>query len=179
MRLIDNKRAWRSIKALAFSIAIGPVCPAFAGVYYQWTDDAGVVHLTDNPSKISPRDRERVREITVPDAPPSTEAQPSAAPQPPRPPSAPTEDVDFEGHDQQWWRQHLQDWRGRKATAEQHLAEARNRYNRLYFNHQPLGDIRQEIERYEEDIREADRMLNDVIPDEARKAGAPPGWLRE
>ncbi len=179
MRRIDSQLARRSIRALVFSIAIGPVFPVVAAVYYEWTDDAGVVHLTDNLAELPLRYRDRVRELPVPDQPPSRDDQPSAVPQPPSPPSAPTADVDFRGHDRQWWRQYLQDWRGRKATAEQSLAEARDRYNRLYSSHQSLGDVRREIEQYETDLREADRMLNDVIPDEARKAGAPPGWLRE
>ncbi len=36
----------------------------------------------------------------------------------------------------------------------------------------------QEIEKYKQEIREAQEMLETVLPDEARKAGAPPGWLR-
>ncbi|MEW6682662.1 MAG: DUF4124 domain-containing protein [Nitrospirota bacterium] len=170
---------FRSISAVVFSIAIGPAVPAFAVVFYEWTDDAGVIHLTDDVSKVPSRYRERVQEVTVPDGPPSGEEQASTAPQPPRQLSAPTEDVDFEGHDRQWWRQRLQEWRGRKATAEQNLAKARDRYNRLYFNHSSVADVRREIERYEAEILEATRMLDEVLPEGARKAGAPPGWLRE
>lgn len=40
------------------------------------------------------------------------------------------------------------------------------------------GAARVEMDRAKADMDEADRMLNDVIPEEARKAGAPPGWLR-
>ncbi len=29
------------------------------------------------------------------------------------------------------------------------------------------------------EIEQAKHMLNEVIPEEARKAGVPPGWLRE
>lgn len=179
MRLLDGQHALRSIRALVFSIAIGPVFPAFAVVYYEWTDDAGVVHLTDDPAKIPARYREHVREVALPDTQGSREDQTSSTPQPPSPSLAPTEDADFQGHNRQWWQQRLQDWRGRKANSEQNLAEVRDRFNRLYFNNAFLGDVRQEIERYEKEIREADRMLNDIIPEEARKAGAPPGWLRE
>lgn len=179
MRLINGRHLLRSIGMLVFSMAIGPAVLAFAVVYYEWTDDAGVIHLTDDVSKIPSKYRGRVQEVTVPDTQPSPENQPSDTPQPSSPSSTRTEDVDLKGHNKQWWQQRLQEWRGRKATAEQNLAKARDRYNRLYSSHEPLGDVRQEIEQYETDIRGADRMIDDVIPDEARKAGAPPGWLRD
>lgn len=55
MRLTDGQHALRPIHVLVFSIAIGPVFPAFAVGYYEWTDDAGVIHLTDDPAKIPAR----------------------------------------------------------------------------------------------------------------------------
>lgn len=165
-------------KVLGLVIALASAPCAVAGVFYQWTDEDGGVHLTDDLSKIPKNYRDAVREIPVPDEVIKPEAAPSRPPDSAAP-SQSSEDLDFQGHNRQWWRQRLQEWRGRKASAEQSLAEARDRFNLRYFNHQPLGDVRQEIEQYETDIREADRMLNDVIPEEARTAGAPPGWLRE
>jgi hypothetical protein len=35
-----------------------------------------------------------------------------------------------------------------------------------------------EVSMYEEQIKEAENMLTDGLPDEARRAQAPPGWLR-
>ena len=42
-----------------------------------------------------------------------------------------------------------------------------------------LGRTIAEIGQAERDIAEATRLIEDVIPDEARKAGVPPGWLRD
>ena len=166
---------WR-VLGLVITLASAPW--AVASVFYQWIDEDGGVHLTDDLSKIPKNYRDEAREIPMSDEITKPEAAPSR-PSDSAAPSPSSEDVDFQGHNRQWWQQRLQDWRGRKASAEQRLAEARDRYNRLYSDHQPLRAVRQEIEQYETDIREADRMLTDVIPDEARKAGVPPGWVRE
>lgn len=40
------------------------------------------------------------------------------------------------------------------------------------------GSARVAMDRAKAEIEEADRMLNEELPDEARKAGAPPGWVR-
>lgn len=46
-------------------------------------------------------------------------------------------------------------------------------------NYQDLrGSARVEMDRAKAEMDEIDHTLNVVIPDEARKAGAPPGWLR-
>jgi uncharacterized protein DUF4124 len=63
------------------------VSPALAEIY-RWTDNAGKVHLTDNPDTIPPAYRARARtsgsDTPATDATPSVEAQPS----PPQPPPA-------------------------------------------------------------------------------------------
>jgi len=60
------------------------VSPALAEVY-RWTDDAGKIHLTDNPDTIPPAYRARAR--TSGSGTPATEGQPSvdAPPSPPLP----------------------------------------------------------------------------------------------
>src|SRR5262244_218769 len=69
------------------------VSPALAEIY-RWTDDAGTVHLTDDPSTIPPayRARARASESGTPaaDETPTVDAQPSPPPPLPaeRPPAA-------------------------------------------------------------------------------------------
>jgi hypothetical protein len=41
------------------------------------------------------------------------------------------------------------------------------------------AELEEEMKEVQKDIDEALNMINVVIPDEARKAGVPPGWLRE
>jgi len=40
------------------------------------------------------------------------------------------------------------------------------------------GSARVRMDQAQADINEANRQMNDVLPEEARKAGAPPGWVR-
>ena len=43
---------------------------------------------------------------------------------------------------------------------------------------QKKGELRKKLEKLEKELDEALKELNEKIPDEARKAGIPPGWLR-
>jgi hypothetical protein len=165
---------------------LGSGSSLWAKDFYQWQDDQGVVHLTDDLQNVPERYRDRVREITLPDE----KSGPSEAP--PAPPTTegqqgfqPPEETDSEGHNREWWRNRIEGWRETKAEAEQQLADARERLNTIPLTlaevtrAQKRREIQLEIETYEKQIQEADRMLKEVLPEEARKAGAPPGWLRE
>jgi hypothetical protein len=139
---------------------------AVAGVFDQWIDGDGVVRLTDNPAKIPRTDPLRVL---------AADGQALSS----------SEDLDLAGHNRAWWKQRVQEWRNRKANAEGKLADARDRLRRERFLDANVGtylrqqEILAEISAYEEQIREAERMIEEELPEEARKAGAPPGWLRE
>jgi len=67
------------------------VSPALAQLY-RWTDDAGKIHITDNPATIPPAYRDRARSSTseAPASDANTEA-PSVAPSPPQRPPTPSQ----------------------------------------------------------------------------------------
>ena len=183
--------------ALVLVFALAPC--SLAGAVYQWTDADGGIHFTDDPSKIPKKFRDTVQQLSPPDAPsepkgpPSVETEPEPRPaKPPEPASepepsqvTPSEAVDARGHDREWWRQRVQEWLTKKADAQAKLADAQERLGRERFlnattgNMQRIQEISAEVSTYEEQIREAENMLTDGLPDEARKAQAPPGWLRE
>lgn len=182
---------------LAIVFALAPC--ALAGAVYQWTDADGAIHFTDDPGKIPKKFRDTVKEIRPPDEPSEPEGTPSSEPEAqsrtqkqPEPASepepsqvAPSEPVDSRGHNQEWWRQRVQEWQDKKADAQAKLADAQERLGQERFlnattgNMKRIQEISAEVEMYEQQIREAENMLTEVLPDEARKAQAPPGWLRE
>ncbi len=128
---------------------------------------------------------------------------------------------DDEGHTEQWWQARVQNWKEKKAKAEEDFADAEEQWSKAdgdlanltrmvpapltpeqqkqkqddpeHFV-QPMttvgseydiirvqdlrGSARVAMDRAKAEIEEADRMLNEELPDEARKAGAPPGWVR-
>ena len=182
---LPSRSLWRALGlVIALVLAVEPC--AVAGVFYKWIDRDGVVQLTDDLAKI-PRDRRGgAQEILVPNEPNRDEAQtPSPSPESESEKSKPSGDLDLRGHDRQWWQSRMQEWRNRKADAEGSLVDARDRLRRERFLDSNVGtyqrqqEILAEISTYEKQIREADRMLTDDLPEEARKAGAPPGWLRD
>jgi hypothetical protein len=180
--------------ALALVLAFAPGAGA-AGIY-QWTDSNGAIHFTDDPGKIPKKYHDTVQEVVRPpdeesesDGASSPEARPATKPRPePAPDSdraSPPEAVDAHGHNRDWWQQRVQEWQDKKTEAQAKLADAQERLGRERFLNQTTGnakriqDISAEVSTYDAEILEAENMLTDGLPDEARKAQAPPGWLRE
>lgn len=189
--------------ALVVMVAVSGGAIAAGGVY-QWTDEKGVVHFTDDPGKIPKKFHHSVQELRPPDkeeekAPkgiPSeeegieSESRPASPPKAEsesnrRPQALPSDPVDFHGHNQEWWRQRVQEWQQKKTDAQARLVDAQERLGQERFlnattgNMKRIQDISAEVSKYEEEVREAERMLTDGLPDEARRAQAPPGWLRD
>lgn len=166
-----------------FVLVVAPC--VVAGVFYRWTDAEGIVHLVDDPAKIPGNYRNAFEEIRVPDEPSRPAGStPSPAPETGTPRAAPS-GSDSPRRDRGWWRQRVEEWRGKKTGAEEKLADAQARLRRERFLDANVGTYRRqreiaaEIATYEAQLREADRMLQEGLPEEARKAGVPPGWLRE
>jgi hypothetical protein len=193
--IIDRSLARLVPKGLGPALAILLALASGAGAagIYQWTDSKGVVHFTDDPGKVPKKYHDTVLEVQPPDeesepnGTPSPEGRPTSKPVPA--PDAdeysPSEAVDAYGHNRDWWRQRVQEWRDKKAEAQAKLADAQERLGRERFLNQTAGnmkriqDISAEVSMFEEQVREAEHMLAEELPDEARKAQAPPGWLRE
>jgi hypothetical protein len=144
-------------------------------------------------------------EAAAPSAPATTTPPPSRTPPSRTPPSSPrdearppSEPVDNNGHTEAWWKKKVVDWTKKKEDAEQRYQKAQedwNKYNGLLstlpatpggglsqydlIRFQDLrGASRIDMDKAEADLNEANSALNSALPEEARKANAPPGWLR-
>ena len=151
---------------------------ARAGEIFRWLDEDGIPHFTDNVSKIPPAYRDRAEVQTLPDLPVTEPIAPSDS-------FEPSAETDLEGHDQQWWREQVQTWQSRKKASQLKLADAEKKLGRLQFeNDAPSyriaekNQLLEEIEKYRREVQQAQEMLETSLPDAARKAGVPPGWLR-
>ncbi len=157
---------------------------------YEWTDDRGNVHVTDDfgdvPEKYRDKVRKRVEMAPKPGPGQGREVQEETVP----PLSQESEQGSDEASKKAEWQQRLRDWKGRLAEAEKRYADLEQERNELLRRwgtpaYAPPGDrikaqqIEQEMEQVKKEIDEARNMIDVVIPDEARKAGIPPGWLRE
>jgi len=132
----------------------------------------------------------------------STTRQGEPVPSRPAPPphAEPPVPADDNGHTQLWWKDRVTEWKKKLAEAQERYAKAQddwNKYNGLVSTvpagttanpsvsdfqatqYQDLrGAARVAMDQAQADMDEARRMLEEVLPDEARKAGAPPGWAR-
>ncbi len=158
------------------------------GVLYQWTDGKGVVHITDDLNKIPQKYRSNARRLeTAPGTAetPSTSGGPAISP-------APGESADEERE-----ANLKEEWQLRMKRAKEGLADAERRYRALEEKRNNLLgswggpasghlEVREEADRIDQEMKQVQKEINaakneveNVIPDDARKAGVPPGWLRE
>ena len=154
---------------------------------YQWTDEKGVVYITDDLDKVPKVYRDKALKLTQPK----------------------TEDVDQKQQGQQKsgyssgsgseasdasgkavWQQRMRSARQRLEAAEKRYHELDQRRNELLQSwggpasgrldtRTDADSVEQEMKGVQTEIDAARNDLDVVIPEEARKAGIPPGWLRE
>lgn len=155
--------------------------------FYQWTDDRGVVHITDELGKVPQKYRGQATQLEVPKQEKAAEGR-----QGQQPPSVPAYSDALQQDEAK--KAH---WQQRMKYARQQLADAEQRYRQLEQQHKealesagsPATGRRQgrvDAERIEREMVRAQQEIDDArnrievgLPDEARKAGVPPGWLRE
>jgi len=130
----------------------------------------------------------------------STTRQSQPAPTPPPSRAEPSVPSDNNGHTQLWWKAQVSEWKKKLEDAQARYEKAQNdwnKYNGLVSTvpagttanpsisdfqttqYQDLrGAARVAMDQAQADIDEAQMMLEVGLPDDARKAGAPPGWAR-
>jgi hypothetical protein len=154
---------------------------------YEWTDGKGIVHLTDSLDKVPKPYRPHARRLETA---PGEEAAPNQPQQ--QGASSPAGNAEDQRETQQkaFWQQRVNAAKQRLAAAQQHYRELEQRQTTLLGQWGTPAyappEARIEAERIAQEMqsvqKEIDDARNDVevaIPEEARKAGVPPGWLRE
>jgi len=163
---------------------------------YQWTDRNGVVHITDDHSKIPAKYYSSAIKIERPVKTENKGAQPAPA-------TAPEKVVEPNQSDQAAAEEKAREtaWRERMRDAKKRLVALEKAYHDLEkerdeakqnwggpttgrFMAEAAAEqrVRELEEKMVELKKDLDEVRNDVevaIPDEARRAGVPPGWLRE
>lgn len=155
---------------------------------YQWIDDKGIVHITDGLGKVPKKYRNRATRL---EAGTRSEADDAAQPQ---------ERVSPRDWQEQQYAEDDKkaEWQHRMKVARQRLADAEARYRSLeqkkkalletwggnpalgqLKDQTALDEVEQELVQAKQEIDSAKYVLEVELPDEARKAEVPPGWLRE
>jgi hypothetical protein len=153
---------------------------------YEWMDDSGAVHISDNLGDVPEQYRRQVRKRLEQPVKQETDRQEQVAPQPE---PQPEEEADQEARKEEWQLK-IRDWKERLANAEKRYKALEEERSTIIMTGGAMtyappayrvraAELEEEMSQAQKDIEEARNMINVVIPDEARKAGIPPGWLRE
>jgi hypothetical protein len=154
---------------------------------YEWTDSNGTVHLTDGFGKVPEQYRSKARKIEPQKGPGiSPERQLKGDTDAMSESDAGEADADAKAE----WQQRIRDWKSRLANAEKRYQDLGRERNELFGawgspalapieNRVKAEQIDQQMKQVQGEIDAARDMIENVIPEEARKAGVPPGWLRE
>jgi len=161
--------------------------------FYEWTTPDGVVGLTDDPGRIPDKYRKTARpfdssgDSSYSTQPATNAGQPHPSPSDSdsSPAASTTNAVDQNGHDRAWWQARVQQLKSERADLAGQQEQAQKKFNEIqYFGRQTYGELheqqllREQIDNMTEQIKQIDQQLTIDLPNEARQAGAPVGWVR-
>jgi uncharacterized protein YukE len=154
---------------------------------YQWTDKKGIAHITDDLDKVPKAYREKATKLKQPEK--EDDDQGQEAQQPSVYPSGAQSEV-ADAASKAVWQQRMKDARQRLASAErryQELEKQRDELLRIWggpasgrlADRTEVDKVEQQMKDVQKEMDDARNDINVVIPEDARKAEIPPGWLRE
>lgn len=163
--------------------------PRVYAAFYQWTDDNGVIHLTDSRKKIPKKYQKKAKELNPPgnSAPAAvTEPAASAPKAPEEPPPAAAAPPTPGWHPERWWCERFASLRSELKTLQEglpmkqvRLAELR-RERRIFFrarDREAVNEVEAAISADEVRIAELTREL-ETLELEAARSGVPAEWRR-
>lgn len=170
-------------KTCIFLLVVSLFTPAsLFAAFYQWTDAAGVLHMTDNPDNIPREFKGKATRVEM--------EEPAARPVPPpaavAPPQASQELSQPGGHGENWWRDRfamlrseLETLRTSRRQMEEELVQLRRK--RTIF--QGARD-REAVNAKRAEVAEVDKRISEVMNKidalelAAARAGVPAEWRR-
>jgi hypothetical protein len=170
---------------------------------YQWVDEKGTVHFTDDIGKIPEKYQDQVKEKKIPKEPapsPSPAPAPSRSPSPSiRPPQGKAspepsvEKKDILGRGEEWWRDQASEWKQRLIKAQKDYAAAQAalkakdkeledaKFKPKSFQRKLQDEskvLEQKVNEQKNQVDEAKNMLEKVLPKQAEEYQADPSWVR-
>jgi len=160
---------------------------ASTSILYQWTDDKGNVHVTDNLGNVPERYRSKARKLEKATG---NEGYSEQKMQEVSGSSASQVQEGMDDEKKTEWQQRMKEARQRLADAEKRYRELDQKRNELLGawggvasgrldDRMQAQQLEQEMQQVQQEIEKAQNEVQNVIPEQARKAGVPPGWLRE
>jgi chromosome segregation ATPase len=155
---------------------------------YQWVDEKGTAHYTDDPALIPERYQDQVQRRTIP-----KELVTSPPAQVPSEPQSDIERKDLLGRDEDWWRDKAMGWKQKLTQAQKNYEAAQEAlkakdkelelsiYKPDSFKRRLQAEIKALEEKVNEQKRQVDEakdMLEKVLPKQAEEYRADPSWVR-
>ena len=157
--------------------------PTAHAAYYQWLDEAGVTHFTDDHDKIPAKYRKKAHQLKLQEEPSRAEGEGEAAPAtPPGEPQGPT----FGGHGEQWWRGRFAALRNELKAIEERRPEKQAKLSELRRmrviyergkDREALNLLETEISADESRADELRKQIG-ALDQEASRSGVPFEWRR-
>ena len=172
---------------------------AFGQEVYKWVDEKGTAHFTDDLGLVPEKYRDQIltekrpKKPTPPpplspppfEPPKSTEAGKEAGPTPVQ--------KDILGRGEEWWRAKAIEWNEKYKTArrnyEMAYSEWKSKENELEASKFKPDSVKRKLKAeikvleektkdWEKQMEEANKMLENVLPKQARDYQADPKWLK-
>ncbi len=154
---------------------------------YKWVDDKGVVHFTDDITKIPDKYRPKADKIGMPEE--KSEIKIESDPSPKRKEDAYKDQL---GRGEEYWKGRVEEWKKKLRAAQEKMDQARIKYNELTekFNdsrssaernqlRRERDQVKQEMDQQKSQIEEAKMALEKKIPEEAELYKAKPEWIKQ
>jgi len=173
--------------AVVMFIILAPfvLTPAGEATTYEWTDDAGVVHFTDDKGNIPQKYLKKVKELnTGSDENVQSPAAPAPQSTPPEASSPARGAMLYGGYGERYWRSKFASLRGEIKTLEDSLPAMKDDLNKLSRKRVVYGrasdrvareKAAQEIVKIEDRIKVLQEELK-TLDSEASQADVPPEW---
>ena len=155
---------------------------------YQWVDEKGTVHFTDDPGQIPERYQDQVIKKKTPLEP----VAPSSGRRP-KEPKPDAEPKDLLGRGEDWWRDKATEWNQKLKNAKKNFetaqaalkAKEKELEQSIYKPDSFKRRLQAEIKGLEENanswkrqVDEAKNMLERTLPKQAEEYRADPSWLK-
>ena len=152
---------------------------AYAAEFYQWTDEKGTVHYVDDPSKVSPSAQEKVQKKGIPEGSSSVRSPKKGGLLETGQGSPEEEPTDSVGHTEAWWQERVSSLYAEIEEVETRIQETDGTIHSLPADARIL-EVQSEQQKLQDLIQKKKDLQKQRVDleEEARKAGAPPGWLR-
>jgi hypothetical protein len=186
-----------SMKRTMLLILVGMITlPFVAGGQetYQWVDEKGTVHFTDDVGKIPEKYQDQVKKKKSPDEPtPSSSIKSPTDKARPAPDAAGVEKKDILGRGEDWWRDKAMEWKQKLIKAQKDYAAAQTalkakdkeledaKFKPKSFQRKLQDELKileEKVNAQKNQVDEAKNMLEKVLPRQAEEYRADPSWVR-